>query len=184
MPARKKSLTRSARDRALIAKRQAEHKKAAAQTSGPKRCSKAKGQILRDAYFRKTKSGERVAVPSTCIKAVGKAASTGSKGKQLFVMEKDVLKPYGYEDIRHKSEEDRQVILRRALKDIPALALFRHLHALQGFFKRKDPALAAKFRQDKYFIQTTREWENRPTNPATKSRKSYKKSHSHSHRRT
>src|SRR5271169_3247769 len=107
---------RSTLDRQKIEQRHRAQSRAASRTRGrsPSRCSR--GEVKRVAYPRKSyeraayrrKSGTRVAashirradVPASCIRATGRARSTGHKGKQLFVLNKGTLKKHEYENIK------------------------------------------------------------------------------------
>jgi len=102
----------------------------------------------------------RSLVPETCIKDRGKPG----KGKQLFRLEKGLLRKYGYEGIKNKSENERRRSLKRALADnIEPLPLFRRINALYVLNKNQDPQLANILRKDRDFIKTTNEYKNRET---------------------
>lgn len=132
-------------------------------------------EIIKEGFKRhsyKRSSGTHVAatdVPPTCIKRI-----TGShKGKQLFVLQQDRLKKYGYEHIDKMTKQERHTALNRALADKQKpLSLFRRLNALRVLFKDKDPELSKKFEDDADYIESTRAYANRPTAKKKKSRKS------------
>lgn len=144
-----------------------------------------KGQIMRAAYERKPsqrkafsrESGTKIAatnvkgsiVPETCIQGRGKPKL--SRGKQLFHLEKDVLKPYGYENVKNLSVTKRHRALNRALKDgIKPLPLFRRINALYVLNEYQDPEVAKIFKSDRDWIKTTHEYMNRPTARSKSSR--------------
>jgi hypothetical protein len=137
-----------------------------------KRCSK--GQIKRTAYERKAYSrkaytrsdgtkikGTRVAktvVSDGCTKDRGKSHG---QGRQLFHLEKDVLKKYGYGHVKISSELQRHRALKKALVDIKPLSLFRRLNALYVLNKNQDPDSAELFKEDRNYVRTTSEYKNR-----------------------
>ena len=155
----KSRMTRSERDRRLIAQRQRLRQRAAAATEGPTRCPR--GEILREAYPRKAytrASGASVAkvnVPSTCIRATGRAKSTGKKGKQLFVLERGVLGKFGY--TTGLSVRERHEALDRAGKKLNALSLFRRLKALQLLNRNRNPNLAKLFGEDADYVRKSKD---------------------------
>jgi len=132
---------------------------------------------MRAAYPRKSYQRSdgtqvsRAVVGQTCVTARGKAAKTGQKGTQLFHLEKDVLKPYGYQNVANMSMNDRHRALKRALVDIKPLPLFRRINALYVLNENQNPDLARVFKADRDFIKTTSEYAMRDTaRPKSKSK--------------
>jgi hypothetical protein len=121
---------RTSIDRAIIGRKKREHLQAR-QKFGTPRCSS--GEIVREGYKRssyKKKSGTIVPkkwVSPSCIKS-----RTGRpKGLQLFILDKNVLSKYGYENIENLSVNKRHESLKKALDDkIKPLSMYRRLIAL------------------------------------------------------
>lgn len=124
----------------------------------------------RRSYKRSSKSGKMINVPATrvkgatvppvCIKDVGNKG----KGKQLFRLEKDVLKKYGYVNVKSMTVNERHRALKRALANgIEPLPLFRRLNALYVLNKNKDTSLARIIVSDRDWVKTTKEYQSRPT---------------------
>ena len=122
---------------------------------GTPKCKR--GEIVREGYHRKNftrKSGSKVKgswVKPQCIKSrTGKS----SHGKRLFVLEKGTLSKYGYSDVIHLSKDEREKILRKAIKGgINELSLIKKLNALYILNKNINPKLANIFRKDMKYIQ-------------------------------
>lgn len=134
------------------------------------------GQVLREGYYKKgsvrkshkLSSGKVIGatqvsptwVPPTCIKS--RAKTNRSQGKKLFTLQKDVLKKYGYENIKEMTETARHTALKKALNDgTKPLALFRRLIALSVLNEHKDPVLSQLFKDDADWVQTTEEYKAR-----------------------
>lgn len=122
---------------------------------GTPKCKR--GEILREGYHRKNftrKSGSKVKgswVKPQCIKSrTGKS----SHGKRLFVLEKGTLSKYGYSDVIHLSKDEREKILRKAIKGgVNELTLIKKLNALYVLNKNINPKLANIFRRDMKYVQ-------------------------------
>ena len=130
---------------------------------GKPKCEK--GEIVREGYTRKAyvrKTGIRVSrtkVAPGCIRAVGLSKKRGTKGKQLFVLEKGTLTQYGYH--ANLTEEDRHNALKKALVTIKPLSVYRKLNALYVLNKNKDASLANLYRKDADWVRTTPEYAHR-----------------------
>lgn len=119
---------------------------------GSKKCKP--GEIMREGYKRNKNSIE---VPPTCIKS-----KTGKPhGKQLFVLEKDVLAKYGYTDVKSLTKIERMRCLKKALKKLKPLPLMRRLNALSVLNKDQNPKLSKIFKDDSEWIKTTDEYKHR-----------------------
>jgi hypothetical protein len=122
---------------------------------GTTKCKK--GEILREGYHRKTftrKSGSRVKgswAKPVCIKSrTGKS----SRGIRLFVLEKGTLNKYGYSGVIHLSKDEREKILKKAIKGgVDELSLIKKLNALYVLNKNINPKLANIFKKDMKFVQ-------------------------------
>ena len=86
-----------------------------------------------------------------------------SKSKSsIFNLQKDVLKKYGYKNIKSKSKLSRHRSLKKAMKyGIKPLSLLRRLNALFVLNKNKDPIIAEIFKDDSDYIRTTKEYKER-----------------------
>ncbi len=157
---------RSQIDKKIMNQQKKQHQQARKKFGTPK-CKN--GEILREGYHRKkySRSGSKNAhtnvkdtwVHPTCIESV-----TGRlHGEQLFRLEKNDLKPYGYENVRNKSVLQRHRALSRALNDVDALSLSRKLNALAVVNKNRDPSLSRAFKSDSEWVKTTQQYQNRPT---------------------
>jgi hypothetical protein len=95
-----------------------------------------------------------------------KKSSRGGSRKlyreQLFHLEKNDLKPYGYENVRNKSVIQRHRALSRALNDLDSLSLSRKLNALAVVNKNRNPSLSRAFKYDSEWVKTTKQYQNRP----------------------
>lgn len=175
---------RTLEDKKYLKKKAASHARAKSKTkTKSKSCSK--GQIKRTAYEKtgykrkaytradgtKVKASHisRSIVPESCTKDKGKSHG---QSRQLFHLAKDVLKEYGYENVKTMTEIKRHKALKKALHDgIKPLPLFRRLNALYTVNKNQNPAIAELFRADRNYIKTTNEYKNRDTaRPKSKSK--------------
>lgn len=132
---------------------------------GSKKCKT--GEVMREGYRRKSRSktgsqprnhqSRNIEVKPTCIKS-----KTGKPhGEQLFVLEKDILKKYGYHNVKDLSKVQRHTALKKALKKIKPLSLMRRLNALAVLNKDQNPRLSKIFKSDSEWIKTTDEYKNR-----------------------
>jgi hypothetical protein len=108
-----------------------------------------RGEIVREGYIRK--SGKQVA--PGCIKG----DSTKKKGKQLFVLSKGTLSQYGYHT--DLSKKDRHTTLRRALRHIKPLSVYRKLNAL--YILNKNRPLGSLYKGDAEWVKITTEYARR-----------------------
>lgn len=122
---------------------------------GTPKCKR--GEIVREGYHRKSftkKSGSKVKgswVKPRCIKSrTGKS----SRGIRLFSLEKGSLSKYGYSDVIHLSKDEREKVLRKAIKGgINELSLIKKLNALYILNKNVNTKLANIFRKDMKYVQ-------------------------------
>lgn len=144
------------------------HKKAREMFKGqyPEKCSK--GQILREGYKRKSyvktmPNGSRKRIPSTWVAPVCIDSATGksSKGKKsIVILNDDELKQFGYENVKKLSVADRHKILKKAVKKIKPISLFRKLIAISTLQKNTDPKLHDIFYKDAYYVRDNL-WKNK-----------------------
>ena len=97
-----------------------------------------KGEIKREGYYTKShtshsKSGKEINVKGHwvapgCIPSVMGRSTKGPK--LITLMEKDVLKPFGYKDIDTMSRTSRQKALKKAIQAIKPLSIYRRIIAI------------------------------------------------------
>jgi len=144
---KKRKLSRSERDKKIIAKLKRIHTRIRKRLGTPK-CKK--NEIVREGYIKKLKnSRSKITVPPTCIKDRGNKG----KGKQLFRLNKGTLSQFGYSDVMNKTKADRQKLLKRAVSHIEPLAVFRKLIAVSTLNKTTNPQLAKRFRDDAEWVR-------------------------------
>ena len=123
-----------------------------------KKCSK--GYIKREGYSKKSfkshsKKGKVITVKGYdvapgCIKSV---TGKSSKGKRLItIMDKDVLGQFGYRDVKSTSQTVRHDALRKALKMIKPLSVYRRVIAL-ATLNKDDKKLYKLLRDDAAWIK-------------------------------
>ena len=123
-----------------------------------KKCSK--GYIKREGYRKKSfkshsKKGKVISVKGYdvapgCIKSV---TGKSSKGKSLItIMDKDVLGKFGYRDVKNTSQTVRHDSLRKALKMIKPLSVYRRIIAL-ATLNKDDKKLYNLLRADAAWIK-------------------------------
>jgi len=130
----------------------------------PKSCPK--GYILREGYKRESykshsKKGEPIKVKASWTKPECIKSQTGKseKGKKLItIIEKDVLGKFGYDDVKTLSPSERRRALRKAIKEIKPLSVYRRLVALSTLNKGKDKVLSNILKEDSEWIKTQTEY--------------------------
>jgi len=144
----------------------------------PSKCPE--GTILREGFYKKPtnrrsykrSTGTSVKeskvkgawVPPVCVKSINR-----EKKERLFVLEPNVLKKYGYENVQQLSEQQRHKVLNKALKDgIKPLSLFRRIIALGTLTKNTNPRLSELFREDALYVKTTKQYMSRETSKKSK----------------
>jgi hypothetical protein len=155
-------LKRSSVDKAIMTKKRRIERLIRKRFGTPK-CKS--GEVIREGYTRKSyvrKNGVHVSsskVGPGCIKAVGLSKKRGMKGRQLFVLEKGTLTKFGYHT--HNSEKERHEALKKAVKKVRPLSVYRKLNALYVLNKNKNPTIAKMYRKDADWVKTTNEYMNR-----------------------
>lgn len=152
-----KSTSQSGNKRSTIDKKIIKQKqkiaKIARKKFGTPKCKD--GEVIKEGYqIKKTSKW----VKPTCIKSV---SGSGKKSEQLFVLEKDDLKPFGYENVEQLTKTQRHRALIKALSKIKPLSLMRKLVALSVLNKNRNPELSKIFADDSDFIKTTEQYANR-----------------------
>ena len=117
----------------------------------PKAASKKckKGFIKREGYkVTKNINNKKTEywVEPKCIKSQVNRSTKGSK--EIVILEKDVLKKYGYSDIVNKTFDERKKSLKKALLEIKPLSVYRRIIAISTLNKNKNPKLYKKLKED------------------------------------
>ena len=118
---------------------------------------KCKSQyILREGYYRKPsirRSCKKVKgtwISPKCIKS-----KTGKPhGKQLFVLEKGTLSKFGYSKINELTLTQRKEALKKALKILKPISVFKKLNAVATLNKNINPELSKTFKKDANWIKS------------------------------
>jgi len=76
-----------------------------------------------------------------------------SKKKVIIIIEKDVLGKYGYDDIKNISANKRHSALKKALKELKPLSVYRRLIAIATLNKNKDSVLFNILREDADWVK-------------------------------
>ena len=76
-----------------------------------------------------------------------------SKKKVIIIIEKDVLGKYGYDDIKNISTTKRHSALKKALKELKPLSVYRRLIAIATLNKNKDSVLFNILREDADWVK-------------------------------
>ena len=124
------------------------------------------GFIMREGYKRNSykshsKNGNVIKVNENWTKPQCVKSQTGKseKGEKLIIiMEKDVLGNYGYKHVKSLSIRERKMALKKAMKDIKPLSVYRRLVALSTLNKGKDMDLAKILKDDSDWIKTQHEY--------------------------
>ena len=124
------------------------------------------GQIKREGYYTKahkshTKSGEEINVKGHWVApgCISSVMGRSTKGPKLItLMEKDVLKPFGYKNVESMNKSDRQKALKKAIKTIKPLSIYRRIIAIATLNKNKDLGLYKILRDDAKWIKTQPEY--------------------------
>lgn len=124
------------------------------------------GQIMREGYYIKThpthtKSGKITSVKSHWVApgCVESPLGRSTKGSKLItLMEKDVLKPFGYEKVESMTKSARQSALKKAIQAVKPLSVYRRIIAIATLNKNKDAKLYKILREDADWIKTQPEY--------------------------
>jgi len=119
-----------------------------------KRCSR--GTIRRNSYTRKSASGKKIYIPSSCSKDVG-LPGKGFKGEGPGIgqLEEGELSTFGYEHVVNMSTADRHSALTKAVKEYGWLTVFRKLNAVYVLTKNTSPAASIIFLRDRNWVRRT-----------------------------
>lgn len=109
----------------------------------------SRGSIRRKSYNRRSRSGHRVHVKSTCIPDRG---LPGHGPKILPIPERGVLSRFGYMNVKDTPEEKRHAALKRAINEYGHRKTIGHLVLISNLVHRSDPAAYAIFKRDQEWI--------------------------------
>ena len=129
----------------------------------PKAASKKckKGYIKREGYKVKkdskkdSKKIKEYWVEPKCIKSQVNRSTKGNK--DIVIIEKDVLKKFGYSDIKDKNITDRKKSLKKAITKIKPLSVYRRLVAISTLNKNRNPKLYRILQEDIKWLKTVLE---------------------------
>ena len=107
------------------------------------------GQIMREGYHIKshsthTKTGKKITVQGHWVApgCITSPMGRSTKGvKSIILMEKDVLKPFGYTKVESMSKTARREALKKAIKAVKPLSIYRRIIAIATLNKNKDEKL-------------------------------------------
>ena len=106
------------------------------------------GKILRKGH-EKIVNDKKVKVPASCVKDVG----LPGKGKPLFKLESGELSKHGYSDLVKLTKKQREIALKKIVKDLTPLTTFRKLNALSLVNRNTNPKLSKIFMEDRDFVK-------------------------------
>lgn len=132
-----------------------------------------KGYILREAYGRKYTSqtlkkgfrkGSKTIKPkkknltfvkAACIKDRGLPGKWSDTHSEVGIgpLKKGTLGQYGYSKVLELSLKKRQNSLKKAIKNMNALVVWRKLNAIYVYNKNTNPKLSQKFKKDRDWIK-------------------------------
>lgn len=125
-----------------------------------------KGYIMReshkkDSYKPHSKKNNIINIDEKSIVAqCVKKQTTKSEKKEniIVIMEKDLLANYGYTHVKSLSLRERKTALKKAIKDIKPLSVYRRLLAISTLNKNRDRDLAIILKEDSEWIKTQHEY--------------------------
>lgn len=113
------------------------------------------GEIVREGYTRKSKTGKKIFIKPTCVPDVG---LLGKSSKTIYI-EPDRLSKYGYSNIEQKSASVRHKALKQAMSSgEKQLSVSRRLNALSTLTRNINPKLSQLFKEDSEWIKQTDEY--------------------------
>lgn len=109
-----------------------------------------KGLIVRIGYIKKTKN-KKVIIKPSCIKKRG--LPNKYKGKGIGFLNKGTLGKYGYYNVINLSLKQRRLALKKAIKDLSALTVWRKLNAISVYNRNTNPKVSNIFNIDKNWVK-------------------------------
>jgi hypothetical protein len=82
-----------------------------------------------------------------------KKASKKASKKVIIIVDKDVLGKYGYDNIKNISANKRHNALKKALKELKPLSVYRRLIAIATLNKNKDSEVHDILRADAEWVK-------------------------------
>ena len=124
------------------------------------------GQILREGYYVEShsshsKSGKKKMIKSHWVApgCINSQLNRSTKGPKLItIMNKDILKPFGYENLENLTKSKRHSALKKALKNIKPLSIYRRIIAISTLNKNKNVNLYNILREDANWIKSQPEY--------------------------
>jgi hypothetical protein len=110
------------------------------------------GQVIKKSYT--TKKG--TIIGETCIRDLGKPGKYIPKnGEKPIKLSTNDLSIHGYSDIKHKTNEQRRIALKKAVAADGYLKVMRKVNALSVLTKTTDPIFSHRTRQDVEWLKKT-----------------------------
>jgi hypothetical protein len=142
--------------------------------SGEKTSDKLKKYLKEKMYRQKQQSKQKSKCSSKKIKngsnvkanwitpgCVSSSSNKKTMKPQLItLMEKDVLEPFGYKHIEFMTLTERKNALKKAIRNIKPLSIYRRLIAIATLNKNKNSKLYTILRDDAEWIKTQSEYIN------------------------
>lgn len=112
------------------------------------------GRIVRKSYVRIIKkTGKRVYVPASCIPDIGNPGKRIQPG--IGPLRKGELRQFGYSNVKTLSETDRHSALKKAVKTLGSLTIWKKLNAIYVYNKNTNPQYAAIYNKDRNWVRET-----------------------------
>ena len=100
------------------------------------------------------KKGSKVNKKSSKVSNKKSSKVNNKKGsKVIIIVDKDVLGKYGYDNIKNISAIKRHIALKKALKELKPLSVYRRLIAIATLNKNKDKELFDILRNDAEWVK-------------------------------
>lgn len=107
-------------------------------------------EIVREGYVLPTNKSKNVIVPPTCIKDRG---DLGKGSNIIGPLHKGTLSSFGYSQVANKTLTERHQALRKAVKHLGWLPVFRKLNAVYVLNKRTNKLLSDIFWKDRNWVK-------------------------------
>jgi hypothetical protein len=100
-----------------------------------------------------SKKGSKSSSNKKGSKRNSKKGSKRNSKKVIIIIDKDVLGKYGYDNIKIISTTKRHTALKKALKELKPLSVYRRLIAIATLNKNKDSVLFDILREDADWVK-------------------------------
>lgn len=114
-----------------------------------------KGKILRKAYIRYSKKGERIFVKEGCISNIRAPRKSLRAGPGIGPLRKGDLAKHGYVHVASMTTTARHTALKKAIKEYGSLTVWRKLNAVYVYTRSTIPSNSRIFKEDMDWIRTT-----------------------------